>query len=363
MRTPVVIGARFRVRAEPFGVARGPARRAPHRARRRGGSRRDRGDGGARPLRRRQRDRPEPTGAAGCGPRQLGRGDDQLRPGPRRRPRQRRDRRPTRPTGITATAAINCGAATRTASLVHEISGLVAGRALDVGAGEGGDAVWLAEQGWEVTANDISRRALDRVSAEAERRGLPIECDHADANALDPFASGGIRPRVGALCVDPAYARRPRCPQPAERRRTWRHASRGEPRPRSDARGHRYAPTQPAVRPRCLPSRRRLRRCARRRARTGTSRSTSRALARLVPRRATTSTTSCCAPDGAPTEGRTRQCEQQLCGGAHGDRRTHRAWCDDRPRTRWRWRGAGGFAAEQTSAQSTARSALTIPSP
>jgi len=69
-------------------------------------------------------------------------------------------------------------------TLVNEMSGVVAGRALDVGAGEGGDAVWLAEQGWTVTANDISQRALDRVATEAQRRGLQIECHHADANAL-----------------------------------------------------------------------------------------------------------------------------------------------------------------------------------
>ena len=58
--------------------------------------------------------------------------------------------------------------------------GLAPGRALDVGAGEGGDALWLAEQGWNVTASDISQRALDRVDAEAERRGLPVECHHAE---------------------------------------------------------------------------------------------------------------------------------------------------------------------------------------
>ena len=52
-------------------------------------------------------------------------------------------------------------------TLVNEIDGLAAGRALDVGAGEGGDAIWLAEQGWHVTASDISQRALDRVAAEA----------------------------------------------------------------------------------------------------------------------------------------------------------------------------------------------------
>ncbi len=74
-------------------------------------------------------------------------------------------------------------------SLVHEIGNLAAGRALDVGAGEGGDAVWLAEQGWTVTATDISERALRRVEAEARRRGLAIECRRADANSADPFGS------------------------------------------------------------------------------------------------------------------------------------------------------------------------------
>ncbi|MGD9704421.1 MAG: FAD-dependent oxidoreductase [Acidimicrobiia bacterium] len=91
-------------------------------------------------------------------------------------------------------------------TLVNEISRVVAGRALDVGAGEGGDAVWLAEQGWSVTANDISRRALDRVTAEAERRGLRIECNHADANALEPFESAGFD------LVSAHYASIPRTP-------------------------------------------------------------------------------------------------------------------------------------------------------
>lgn len=72
-------------------------------------------------------------------------------------------------------------------TLVNEVESIPAGRALDVGAGEGGDAVWLAEQGWKVTASDISQRALDRVAALADERGLSIECHRADANALDPF--------------------------------------------------------------------------------------------------------------------------------------------------------------------------------
>lgn len=72
-------------------------------------------------------------------------------------------------------------------TLVTQTTGLTPGRALDVGAGEGGDALWLAEQGWNVTASDVSQRALDRISAEAERRRVRVTCHHADANALEAF--------------------------------------------------------------------------------------------------------------------------------------------------------------------------------
>jgi SAM-dependent methyltransferase len=91
-------------------------------------------------------------------------------------------------------------------TLVDQVRGLAPGRALDVGAGEGGDAIWLAEQGWRVTATDISLRALDRVGAEAARRGLDVECRHADANALDPFDAGGYD------LVSAQYASLPRTP-------------------------------------------------------------------------------------------------------------------------------------------------------
>jgi SAM-dependent methyltransferase len=91
-------------------------------------------------------------------------------------------------------------------TLVAEVSGLPPGRALDVGAGEGGDALWLAAHGWTVTASDISGRALDRVRAEAQRRGLAVECRHADANGLDPF-----EPAAYDL-VSAQYASIPRTP-------------------------------------------------------------------------------------------------------------------------------------------------------
>ncbi len=46
------------------------------------------------------------------------------------------------------------------------------GTALDVGCGEGGDAIWLAERGWSVTGVDVSATAVRRAAAAALARGL-----------------------------------------------------------------------------------------------------------------------------------------------------------------------------------------------
>lgn len=89
-------------------------------------------------------------------------------------------------------------------TLVHEVTGLTPGRALDVGAGEGADALWLAEQGWEVTANDISRVALERAGAEATRRGTQITCMCGDANEV------GALPVAAFDLVSAQYASLPR---------------------------------------------------------------------------------------------------------------------------------------------------------
>jgi SAM-dependent methyltransferase len=55
--------------------------------------------------------------------------------------------------------------------LVTEADGLAAGAALDAGAGEGADAIWLAERGWQVTAVDISGVALGRAAGHAAKAG------------------------------------------------------------------------------------------------------------------------------------------------------------------------------------------------
>lgn len=41
-----------------------------------------------------------------------------------------------------------------------EAAGMAPGRALGVGCGEGGDAIWLAQHGWEVTASDFADATL-----------------------------------------------------------------------------------------------------------------------------------------------------------------------------------------------------------
>jgi SAM-dependent methyltransferase len=60
------------------------------------------------------------------------------------------------------------------AALVAEVADTTPGRALDVGCGEGADAVWLARRGWEVTAIDPSAVALDRARVAATDAGVEI---------------------------------------------------------------------------------------------------------------------------------------------------------------------------------------------
>jgi SAM-dependent methyltransferase len=76
--------------------------------------------------------------------------------------------------------------------LVAEIADLAPGRALDVGCGEGADAIWLALRGWEVVAVDISDVALERAAQHARN--------------IDPEASTQIEWRRADLMVRPPDA-------------------------------------------------------------------------------------------------------------------------------------------------------------
>lgn len=64
-------------------------------------------------------------------------------------------------------------------ALVTEVADLSPGTALDVGCGEGADAVWLARRGWRVTGLDVSRVALDRAQEHARDAGVTISWVHA----------------------------------------------------------------------------------------------------------------------------------------------------------------------------------------
>lgn len=59
--------------------------------------------------------------------------------------------------------------------LAAEVEGLVAGEALDVACGEGRNAVWLAQRGWQVTGVDFSRVGLDKAARLAEQRGVSVQ--------------------------------------------------------------------------------------------------------------------------------------------------------------------------------------------
>lgn len=71
--------------------------------------------------------------------------------------------------------------------LVAEVTGLPPGQALDVGCGEGADALWLARHGWQVTAVDISPTALQRA-ADADINGR-VAWTRADLTTAPPLAA------------------------------------------------------------------------------------------------------------------------------------------------------------------------------
>ncbi|GAA4803500.1 bifunctional NAD(P)/FAD-dependent oxidoreductase/class I SAM-dependent methyltransferase [Tomitella cavernea] len=66
------------------------------------------------------------------------------------------------------------------AVVVDELSDLQPGSAFDAGAGEGGDALWLAEHGWKVTAADLSPVALERAEDSAAQLGVTVDWRRLD---------------------------------------------------------------------------------------------------------------------------------------------------------------------------------------
>ncbi|NGN62302.1 class I SAM-dependent methyltransferase [Streptomyces sp. A7024] len=103
--------------------------------------------------------------------------------------------------------------------VAQETGELPVGRALDLAAGEGRNAIWLAERGWRVTAVDFSEVALDRARRLATTDRPPevaerIEWVRADVLSYEP-APGGFD------LVVLAYLQLPE----AERVPVWRRAA------------------------------------------------------------------------------------------------------------------------------------------
>jgi SAM-dependent methyltransferase len=70
--------------------------------------------------------------------------------------------------------------------VVLEVAGLQTGRALDLGCGEGRNAVWLAEQGWRVTGVDFSEAGLQKAYELARVRKVQVHWVLADVTAFQP---------------------------------------------------------------------------------------------------------------------------------------------------------------------------------
>lgn len=67
--------------------------------------------------------------------------------------------------------------------LVDEVEGIKPGRALDVACGEGRNAIWLAEEGWQVSAFDYSPVAIEKARARCQELHLDIDIRVGDATA------------------------------------------------------------------------------------------------------------------------------------------------------------------------------------
>lgn len=69
------------------------------------------------------------------------------------------------------------------------LADLTPGTAIDLAAGEGRNAVWLAQRGWAVTAVDFSQVGLDKASALAAEHDVAVEVVCADATTWAPAAT------------------------------------------------------------------------------------------------------------------------------------------------------------------------------
>ncbi len=89
------------------------------------------------------------------------------------------------------------------ARLTETVTGLPPGDALDVGCGYGGDALWLAGQGWQVTAADISAVAVERPAALARSHCLGDRVTTVRHDLHRSFPPGGFDRSPPTTCTPP----------------------------------------------------------------------------------------------------------------------------------------------------------------
>lgn len=89
-------------------------------------------------------------------------------------------------------------------AVVEYASKLPPGRALDMACGVGRHAIWLAERGWQVTAIDYSRVAIESLRQRAGEKGLAIDSRIADLERHD-FV---IEPATYDLILNCCYLQR-----------------------------------------------------------------------------------------------------------------------------------------------------------
>ncbi|MFV0453115.1 MAG: class I SAM-dependent methyltransferase [Propioniciclava sp.] len=85
------------------------------------------------------------------------------------------------------------------------VAELPPGRALDLGCGEGGDAVWLAEHGWTAVGVDLSPTAVERGRREARARGLSEEVTLVAADLEAWLADAADRTASTGAAAEPGF--------------------------------------------------------------------------------------------------------------------------------------------------------------
>lgn len=102
-------------------------------------------------------------------------------------------------------------------ALREVVARLDPGTALDVGCGEGGDAIWLAEQGWTVVGLDLSSVALDRAASAAAARAVGDRCTWVAGDVTEGAMVAGIGTDAGFDLVTSHYVHEP----PEVRKAAW----------------------------------------------------------------------------------------------------------------------------------------------